>query len=35
MQFAKSSNVPVILTGHVTKSGELAGPRVLEHMVGE
>ena len=34
MQFAKSTNVPVILTGHVTKSGELAGPRVLEHMVG-
>jgi DNA repair protein RadA/Sms len=30
---AKSSGVPVLLVGHVTKDGALAGPRVLEHMV--
>ncbi|MFH1487200.1 MAG: DNA repair protein RadA [Chloroflexota bacterium] len=33
MQWAKSSNVPVIVTGHVTKDGTIAGPRVLEHIV--
>jgi DNA repair protein RadA/Sms len=31
--YAKSHNVPVILVGHVTKDGEMAGPKVLEHMV--
>lgn len=31
--YAKSKNVPVILVGHVTKDGEMAGPKVLEHMV--
>ncbi len=31
--FAKSSDVPVILVGHVTKDGSIAGPRTLEHMV--
>lgn len=30
---AKSQGVPVVLVGHVTKEGSLAGPRVLEHMV--
>lgn len=30
---AKSSGVSVVLVGHVTKEGALAGPRVLEHMV--
>lgn len=30
---AKRRNVPVILVGHVTKDGGLAGPRVLEHVV--
>lgn len=30
---AKSLGVPVFLVGHVTKHGEIAGPRVLEHMV--
>lgn len=30
---AKSSNVPVVLIGHVTKDGAIAGPRTLEHMV--
>lgn len=33
LRFAKDSGVPVLLTGHVTKSGDLAGPRVLEHVV--
>lgn len=33
MVLAKETGVPVILTGHVTKDGTLAGPRVLEHMV--
>jgi len=31
--YAKSKNVPVMLVGHVTKDGEMAGPKVLEHMV--
>ncbi|MEO8082888.1 MAG: DNA repair protein RadA [Ardenticatenales bacterium] len=33
MRIAKSRGLPIILIGHVTKSGDLAGPRVLEHMV--
>ncbi|MBI2909769.1 MAG: DNA repair protein RadA [Chloroflexi bacterium] len=33
MQWAKSSNIPVLITGHVTKDGAIAGPRLLEHMV--
>ena len=33
VRFAKSSGVTMILVGHVTKQGALAGPRVLEHMV--
>ncbi len=33
LRFAKSSRVPVILVGHVTKEGTIAGPRVLEHIV--
>jgi len=33
VQEAKSRNIPVILVGHVTKEGGLAGPRVLEHVV--
>jgi DNA repair protein RadA/Sms len=32
-RYAKSSNVPVLLIGHITKDGNLAGPKVLEHMV--
>ena len=32
-QWAKLSGASVILTGHVTKSGDIAGPRVLEHVV--
>ena len=31
--FAKRSNTAVILVGHVTKEGQIAGPRVVEHMV--
>jgi DNA repair protein RadA/Sms len=33
LRLAKASGVPVILVGHVTKEGDVAGPRVLEHMV--
>lgn len=33
MQWAKTSQVPVVITGHVTKEGAIAGPRVLEHIV--
>ncbi|KAL3375563.1 hypothetical protein AABB24_006830 [Solanum stoloniferum] len=33
LRFAKKTNIPVFLIGHVTKSGEIAGPRVLEHIV--
>jgi len=33
MSFAKSNGVPVILVGHVTKEGSLAGPKTLEHVV--
>ena len=32
-QFAKRRGVSVILVGHVTKEGQIAGPRVIEHMV--
>ena len=32
-RFAKQGNTAVVLVGHVTKEGTLAGPRVLEHMV--
>ena len=31
--FAKRNNVSVIMVGHVTKDGQIAGPRVVEHMV--
>ncbi len=33
ISFAKTSGTPVILVGHVTKDGTIAGPRTLEHMV--
>ncbi len=33
LHFAKTTGIPVILVGHVTKDGALAGPRVLEHLV--
>jgi DNA repair protein RadA/Sms len=33
LSFAKQNNVPIFLTGHVTKEGMIAGPRMLEHLV--
>ncbi len=33
LRVAKDNNIALVLVGHVTKEGELAGPRVLEHMV--
>ncbi|NMH25661.1 DNA repair protein RadA [Flavobacterium solisilvae] len=33
IKFAKETNVPVILIGHITKDGNIAGPKILEHMV--
>lgn len=32
-RFAKVSQIPVIIIGHITKEGSIAGPKVLEHMV--
>lgn len=32
-RYAKSTGIPVILIGHITKDGNLAGPKILEHMV--
>jgi DNA repair protein RadA/Sms len=32
-QFAKETNTPVFLIGHITKDGNIAGPKILEHMV--
>jgi DNA repair protein RadA/Sms len=32
-RLAKSTGVPVVLVGHVTKDGDLAGPRAIEHLV--
>lgn len=33
LKFAKESGTPVILVGHITKEGSIAGPKVLEHIV--
>jgi DNA repair protein RadA/Sms len=33
MQWAKSASVPLLIVGHVTKEGAIAGPKVLEHIV--
>jgi DNA repair protein RadA/Sms len=33
MRYAKETNTPVMLVGHITKDGHIAGPKVLEHMV--
>ena len=33
IQFAKETATPVILIGHITKDGSIAGPKILEHMV--
>lgn len=33
LKFAKESNIPVIMIGHITKEGSIAGPKILEHIV--
>ncbi|MFB9120694.1 DNA repair protein RadA [Bergeyella porcorum] len=33
IKFAKDTNTPIILVGHITKDGQIAGPKLLEHMV--
>ncbi len=33
IKFAKETNTPVVLIGHITKEGSIAGPKILEHMV--
>ncbi|MAQ70043.1 MAG: DNA repair protein RadA [Flavobacteriales bacterium] len=33
LQYAKQSNTAIILIGHITKDGQIAGPKILEHMV--
>ncbi len=33
LQFAKEEDIPVMLIGHITKDGSIAGPKILEHMV--
>ncbi|KAL2609548.1 hypothetical protein R1flu_028121 [Riccia fluitans] len=33
LRMAKQTNMPIFLVGHVTKTGDIAGPRVLEHIV--
>ena len=33
LRYAKGSGVPVILVGHITKEGSIAGPKILEHIV--
>ena len=33
IRFAKESHIPVFLVGHITKDGQIAGPKILEHMV--
>lgn len=32
-RFAKATNTPVVIIGHITKDGSIAGPKILEHMV--
>lgn len=33
LKYAKESNIPIIIIGHITKEGTIAGPKILEHMV--
>ena len=33
LKYAKENNIPVILIGHITKDGTIAGPKILEHIV--
>lgn len=33
LRYAKQSNVPILVIGHITKDGNIAGPKILEHIV--
>jgi DNA repair protein RadA/Sms len=33
MRYAKQKNIPILLIGHITKDGQLSGPKLLEHIV--
>jgi len=33
MRLAKTTNIPIIIVGHINKEGDIAGPKILEHMV--
>lgn len=33
MRLAKSTNIPILIVGHINKEGDIAGPKILEHMV--
>ena len=33
VQYAKATNIPILIIGHINKEGSIAGPKVLEHMV--
>lgn len=33
LQYAKSKNIPILIIGHITKDGQIAGPKILEHIV--
>ncbi len=33
LKYAKETNIPIIIIGHITKEGTIAGPKILEHMV--
>lgn len=33
MRFAKASDIPIMVVGHINKDGDIAGPKILEHMV--
>jgi len=33
LKYGKEKNIPIILIGHITKEGQIAGPKILEHMV--
>ena len=33
LKFAKETNIPVLIIGHITKEGSIAGPKILEHIV--
>ena len=32
-RFAKESNIPIVIIGHINKDGAIAGPKILEHIV--